>query len=215
MDRHFAQTQDCVCRKFALTEHTPGIGRDHPERHSDAPPRFGRTPYRTQAPTTAEKHTVTYTRRPIIRYTLKRVFFWPSPGGPIREHVRSDRRGMPVLEKRHVNPGTGTFRSTGTCKKYWRTIDSGTASNRKVMKNMTYRVLDPGFTFYLHEMHRVAFQHSATSTCEKYRCTIDFGTASNRKIMKNMSERRARAFATFTYRASVLRMGMAVLCLCS
>jgi hypothetical protein len=70
MDRHFAQTQDCVCRKFALTEHTTGIGRDHPERHSDAPPRFGRTPYRTQAPTTAEKHTVTYTRRPIIRYTL-------------------------------------------------------------------------------------------------------------------------------------------------
>ncbi len=53
---------------------------------------------------------------------------------------------MPVLEKRHVNPGTGTFRSTGTCKKYWRTIDSGTASNRKIMKNMTYRVLDPGFT---------------------------------------------------------------------
>ena len=56
---------------------------------------------------------------------------------------------LSVLEKRHVNPGTGTFRSTGTCKKYWRTIDSGTASNRKIMKNMTYRVLDPGFTFLL------------------------------------------------------------------
>ena len=54
---------------------------------------------------------------------------------------------MPVLEKRHVNPGTGTFRSTGTCKKYWRIIDSGTASNRKIIKNMIYRVLDPGFTF--------------------------------------------------------------------
>ena len=99
---------------------------------------------------------------------------------------------MPVLEKRHVNPKTGTFRSTGTCKKYWRTIDSGTASNRKIMKNMTYRVLDPGFTFCMHEIHRgarLAFQHSATDTCKKYRCTIDSGTASNRKIMKNMTYR--------------------------
>jgi hypothetical protein len=51
------------------------MGRGHPGRNPDAPPRFGRTPYRLQAPTTAEKHTVTYTRRPIIRYTLKRVFF--------------------------------------------------------------------------------------------------------------------------------------------
>ena len=140
MDRHFAQTQDCVCRNRSLTERTGPIGRGHLGRNSDAPPRFGRTPYRTQAPTTAEKHTVTYTRRPIIRYTLKRVLFWPSPGGPIRERFRSvgcERRGMPVLEKRHVNPGTGTFWSTGPCKKYWRTIDSGTASNRKIMKKMT------------------------------------------------------------------------------
>ena len=32
MDRHFAQTQDCVCRKFALTEFTTGDGRDHTSR---------------------------------------------------------------------------------------------------------------------------------------------------------------------------------------
>ena len=101
MDRHFAQTQDCVCRKFALTEHTTGIGRDHPERKSDAPPRFGRTPYRTQAPTTAEKHTVTYTRRPIIRYTLKSASDFP---------VRAVRSGSspgevrppPYLSQTHV-----------------------------------------------------------------------------------------------------------------
>ena len=75
--------------KFALTEHTTDIGREHPRRNPDAPLRFGRTPYRTHAPTTTEKHTVTYTRRPLIRYTLKMVFFWPSPGGPIR--VRAPR----------------------------------------------------------------------------------------------------------------------------
>ncbi len=32
MDRHFAQTQDCVCRKLALTEFTTGDGRDHTSR---------------------------------------------------------------------------------------------------------------------------------------------------------------------------------------
>ena len=32
MDRHFAQTQDCVCRNFALTEFTTGDGRDHTSR---------------------------------------------------------------------------------------------------------------------------------------------------------------------------------------
>ena len=53
-----------------------------------------------------------------------------------------------VLEKRTVNPGTGKFSSTGICKKYWCIFDSGTASNRKIMKNMTYRVLDPGFTMH-------------------------------------------------------------------
>ena len=31
----------------------------------------------------------------------------------------------------YVNPGTSKFSSAGTCKKYWRTIDSGTASDRK------------------------------------------------------------------------------------
>ena len=54
----------------------------------------------------------------------------------------------PVLATRTVNPETSEFSSAGTCKKYWRTIDSGTASNRKIMKNMTYRVLDPGFTMH-------------------------------------------------------------------
>jgi hypothetical protein len=53
-----------------------------------------------------------------------------------------------VLATRTVNPETSEFRSGGTCKKYRRTIDSGTASNRKIMKNMTYRVLDPGFTMH-------------------------------------------------------------------
>jgi hypothetical protein len=61
-----------------------------------------------------------------------------------------ERPGMPVLEKRHVNPGTfcmhemhrGTrvafqHSATSTCKKYRCTIDFGTASNRKIMKNMT------------------------------------------------------------------------------
>ena len=53
-----------------------------------------------------------------------------------------------VLATRTVNPETSEFSSAGTCKKYRRTIDSGTASNRKIMKNMTYRVLDPGFTMH-------------------------------------------------------------------
>ena len=40
-----------------------------------------------------------------------------------------------MLATRTVNPGTGEFSSAGTCKKYWRTIDSGTASRRKIMKS--------------------------------------------------------------------------------
>ena len=39
-----------------------------------------------------------------------------------------------MLQTRYVNPGTSKFSSAGTCKKYRRTIDSGTASNRKIMK---------------------------------------------------------------------------------
>ena len=147
MDRHFAQTQDCVCRKFALTEHTTGIGRDHPERKSNAPPRFGRTPYRTQAPTTAEKHTVTYTRRPIIRYTLKSASDFP---------VRAVRSGsvsgalvatyasvpaclcwksgpIPVVCSVSANFRQTQFQhsATSTCKKYRCTIDLGTAQTEK------------------------------------------------------------------------------------
>jgi hypothetical protein len=53
-----------------------------------------------------------------------------------------------VLEKRHVNPETSEFSSAGTCKKYQRTLYSGAASRRKIMKNMTYQVLDPGFTMH-------------------------------------------------------------------
>ena len=48
----------------------------------------------------------------------------------------------------YANPRTSKFNSTGTCKKYRCTIYSGTASNRKIMKNMTYRVLDSGFTMH-------------------------------------------------------------------
>ena len=56
--------------------------------------------------------------------------------------------GVLCCQLAYVNPGTSKFSSAGTCKKYRRTIDSGTASNRKIMKNMTYRVLDPGFTMH-------------------------------------------------------------------
>ena len=71
MDRHFAFRRIVFAENLRSQNiRQDGIGRDHLERQSDASPRFGRTPYRTQAPTTAEKHTVTYTRRPIIRYTL-------------------------------------------------------------------------------------------------------------------------------------------------
>jgi hypothetical protein len=52
---------------------------------------------------------------------------------------------LTVLEKRPVNPGTGKFRRTGTCKKYWCTIYSGIASDKKIMKNMTYRVRSSRF----------------------------------------------------------------------
>ena len=63
-------------------------------------------------------------------------------------HARTMLHAISVLATRTVNPGTGEFSSAGTCKKYRRTVDSGTASNRKIMKNMTYRVLDPGFTMH-------------------------------------------------------------------
>ena len=53
-----------------------------------------------------------------------------------------------VLEKRHVNPETSKFSSTGTCKKYRCTVYSGDASDEKIMKNMTYRVLDSGFAMH-------------------------------------------------------------------
>jgi hypothetical protein len=53
-----------------------------------------------------------------------------------------------VLEKRHVNPETSKISSAGTCKKYRCTAHSGTASDGKIMKNMTYRVLEPGFTMH-------------------------------------------------------------------
>jgi hypothetical protein len=39
-----------------------------------------------------------------------------------------------VLEKRHVDQETGKFHSTGTSKKYPRTVYSGSVSDRKVMK---------------------------------------------------------------------------------
>ena len=63
-----------------------------------------------------------------------------------------------MLQTRHVNPETSKFRSAGTCKKYWRTVYSGTASDGKIMKNTTYRVLDPGFTIH-------AWHAARESTC--------------------------------------------------
>ena len=69
-----------------------------------------------------------------------------------REHASSILESIaasPVcVGTRTVNPKTSEFSSVGTCKKYRRTICSGTASRRKIMKNMTYRVLDPGFTMH-------------------------------------------------------------------
>jgi hypothetical protein len=53
-----------------------------------------------------------------------------------------------VLENRDVNPKTSKFSSADTSKKYWRTIDSVEVLDRKIMKNMTYRVLDSGFTMH-------------------------------------------------------------------
>jgi hypothetical protein len=54
----------------------------------------------------------------------------------------------PVLQNGNCEPGNRKFGSVGTCKKYWRTVCSGTAARRKIMKNMTYRVLDLGFTIH-------------------------------------------------------------------
>jgi hypothetical protein len=71
-----------------------------------------------------------------------------------RRYVYRGRCGGPtavnvaVLQNGICEPGNRKFSSASTCKKYRRTIDSGTASNRKIMKNMTYRVLDPGFTMH-------------------------------------------------------------------
>ena len=53
-----------------------------------------------------------------------------------------------VLPTGICEPGNRKFRSAGTCKKYWCTICSGSASDKKIMKNMTYRVLDSGFTMH-------------------------------------------------------------------
>ena len=72
---------------------------------------------------------------------IRRILWMPS--------LRCDARpGVPVLATRTVNPENSEFSSVGTCKKYRRTVCSGTASRRKIMKNMTYRVLDPGFTMH-------------------------------------------------------------------
>jgi hypothetical protein len=40
--------------------------------------------------------------------------------------------GCTVLEKRHVNPETSEISNAGTCKKYRRTVCSGTASDKKL-----------------------------------------------------------------------------------
>ncbi len=71
----------------------------------------------------------------------------PRARAPPRGHVSSSI-ALPVLQNGICEPGNRKFSSAGTCKKYRRTIDSGSASNRKIMKNMTYRVLDPGFTMH-------------------------------------------------------------------
>ena len=63
---------------------------------------------------------------------------------------------QPVLPTEYVNPETGKISSAGTSKKYRRTVYSGTASDGKIMKNTSYRVLDPGFTMHacVHAMQR-------------------------------------------------------------
>jgi hypothetical protein len=64
----------------------------------------------------------------------------------------------PVLPTGIREPGNRKFSSAGTCKKYRRTIDSGTASRRKIMKNITYRVLVLEYSIRvspcIHEMQR-------------------------------------------------------------
>ena len=50
-----------------------------------------------------------------------------------------------VLEKRHVDQETGKFHSTGTSKKYPRTVYSGSVSDRKVMKKYDLPSTRSGF----------------------------------------------------------------------
>ena len=54
-------------------------------------------------------------------------------------------RSMSVLQTGICEPGNRKFSSAGTCKKYRRTIDSGTASRRKIMKNADLPSTRSGF----------------------------------------------------------------------
>ena len=67
----------CLPKSLA-TEHTIGIGRRHPGTKSTMHRRVSEAPYQTHAPTTTDKHTVTYAHRPLIMYTLN------APHGPTR-----------------------------------------------------------------------------------------------------------------------------------
>jgi hypothetical protein len=53
-----------------------------------------------------------------------------------------------LAKRHHVNLENGKFSSAGTSEKYRRTVYSGDVSDRKIMKNMTYRVLDPEYTMH-------------------------------------------------------------------
>jgi hypothetical protein len=52
------------------------------------------------------------------------------------------------MATRIVNSETSKFSGADTCKKYRFTVYSGAALDEKIMKNMTYRVLDPEFTMH-------------------------------------------------------------------
>ena len=73
-------------------------------------------------------------------------YFWAPR--PVLSQPRAVRACVRVLTTRSGNLETSKFRSAGTSKNYRRTIYSGTASDEKIMKIRTHRVLHPGFTMH-------------------------------------------------------------------
>ena len=60
-------------------------------------------------------------------------------------YTHSVKLYTPVLTTGICEPGNRKFSSAGTCKKYRRTIDSGTASRRKIMKSADLPSTRSGF----------------------------------------------------------------------